>query len=334
MRTSQLWGGIAFAAAVLSGSAASAAPITLPAGPIYGKFAGVEQLNLTPVVGTGFTATSGTTGADCAGCVTAAGPENVFGVFVVSNLDFGDVGTAHQDISQTGPTFFANGGGGSTYGNQISGIFYGEQVVSSTGANTAANGGVLDLYWWDSNKLSQTSLDASIPLTSRTTQSQYSNVTCGAVVTNGASGCTFLARLDLVPGSAEAGGAVDPTKTAQANADLSGSSGGNSKFYLEVDTTVTGAWTNQLATQWFFKNFDGLALPDIADVSGQYDFTHCSPPTATTCAAWGNGVTSFGLNINDPFTFFAAPVPEPATLTLLGTALLGLGARRRRRNAK
>jgi len=322
------------AAAVFSASAASAAPITLPAGPIVGGFKGVEQLNLTPLIGTGFTATSGTTGADCTGCVAATGAENVFGAFVVTGLDFGTVGTAHQDISQTGPAFFSNGGGGTTYGNQITGLFYGEQVVSQAGTNTAANGGVVDLYWWDSNNQSQSSLDASNPLTSRTAQDQYSNVTCGAVITNLASGCKFLARLDLVPGSAEAGGAVDPTKTAQADANLAGSSGGNSKFYLEVDTSVTGAWTNQLSTQWFFKNFDGLALPDLADVSGQYDFTHCSPPTATTCLQWGNGVTSFGLNINDPFTFFAAPVPEPATLTLLGTALLGLGARRRRRNAK
>ena len=326
--------GTALAVTLVGGAAtALAAPIALPTGPIFGKYLGVEQVapgNNTVGVGSPFPATSGTTGADCAGCVNenlTTDKEGTFGVFVIDTLQAGSVITPHQDIAQSGFPFFVNGQNG---GNQITGFFYGTNVKSlnSTGAN--GNGGIVDLYWWDVNNQSQAAADAANPATLRTSQTDFTGYTC-ANPPPGASGCTFLARLDLVPGTTDNGTTVDPTLTARARGDLAGTSIGTSQFYLETDLTAPGAWTSQLAGQWFQFNFDGLVLPDIADVFAQYDFLHCT----TGCSAWNNSTTgALGENLNDPIKFFTTAVPEPGSLALLGTALLGLGvpwcSRRRR----
>ena len=90
MRTYPKLAGTALAATLVGGAAtALAAPIALPTGPIFGKYLGVEQVapgNNTVGVGSPFPATSGTTGADCAGCVNenlTTDKEGTFGVFVI-----------------------------------------------------------------------------------------------------------------------------------------------------------------------------------------------------------------------------------------------------------
>ncbi len=327
MKLTQLLAGTAFVATLVSAAGAFASPIVLPPGPLYGKFSGVEQVapgNDTVGVGSPYLATSGNTGADCTGCVqeptSANNTEGTFGAFVVSTLAPGKVTIPNQSISQNGPPFFVDGENG---GNQITGFFYGTTITSFSTTGATGNGGIVDLYWWDKNNQTQAKLDASNPATLRTSQSQFTGYTC-ANPPAGTSGCTLLAQLDLVPGAVDNGTTVDPTQTAAAAGDLTNSGKvGTSNFYLEVDTSVVGAWTKQLSSQFFLKNFDALLLPDIADLEAQYDFQHCT----TGCPAW-NGSGMFGENLQDPFT--ADVVPEPASIALLGTALLGLGLAWRR----
>ena len=134
------------------------------------------------------------------------------------------------------------------------------------------------------NNQSQAALDASNPGILRTSQSQFSGITCGAPIPVGASGCQLLVQLDLVPGAVDNEIAVDPTQTAAAVGNLA-SGNGTSDFYLKVDPSVVGAWTNALSSGFFLYNFDGLLLPNIADFEAKYDFLHCT--TATTgCPDW------------------------------------------------
>ena len=314
MRMSRAFAGTVFAAGLIGAAAASAGPIVLPAGPIFGKFSGVEQVapgNNTMGVGSPYPA------------VGATGNEGTFGIFVVDNLSFGSVGIPNQQIDSLGLQFFANQGGGSVFGNQITGFFYGTTITQFSATGAQGDGGVVDLYWWDKNNQSQSAADAGNPATLRTSQTQYTGYTC-ANPPPGTSGCTLLAQLDLIPGAVDNGVTVNPNVTAAAVGNLAGGNG-TSDFYLKVDTSVPGAWTAALADQFFLFNFNGLTLPVIGDVQSKYNFLHCT----TGCPNW-NSTNIFGENLQDPFT--ASVVPEPASLGLLGTGLIGivLGRRRKR----
>jgi len=334
--TNCLFGGMTLAAAFVGAAGAFANPIPLPTGPIYGKFSGVEQIavgNNTMGVGSPYLATSGSVGAACPGCIqepTAANnTEGTFGAFVVDNLSVGQVIIPRQSIGNLGPQFFANGGGGSTFGPQITGFFYGTTLTGFSTTGATGNGGVVDLYWWDKNNQSQAALDASNPATLRTSQTQFTGYTC-ANPPAGASGCTLLAQLDLVPGAVDNGTTVDPTTSAAAVGNLAGGNG-TSDFYLRVDPSVVGAWTYELESGFFLNNFNGLLLPNITDFEAKYNFLHCT----TGCAAWNGpaGSNIFGENLQDPFTADVV-VPEPASLALLGTALLGLSVGLGRRSRR
>src|ERR1700730_3620221 len=172
VRTYPKLAGTALAVTLVGGAGtALAAPIVLPAGPIFGKYEGIEQVapgNNTVGVGSPFPATSGTTGADCAGCVNenlTTNKEGTFGVFVVDTLQAGSVTIPHQDIAQSGFPFFVNGQNG---GNQITGFFYGTNVNIFTSRASNGTGGIVVLYWWDLNIQSQALADAANPATSRT----------------------------------------------------------------------------------------------------------------------------------------------------------------------
>jgi PEP-CTERM motif-containing protein len=330
MRRLHLATGAAMAVLLLGSGVASAGPVFTPQSPYLAQIVGVEQF--IPVNNDGFLATSGGTGGDCSGCGVAPGStEGNWGVGYINKLDIGAITQPGVNVSDTGAPIFINGvptannPGGTA---QITYMFYG-LTNTSVGVPTTSNGGIIDLYYWDKNSVSQFSIDTE-GSAGRTAQDQYSNITCGAAATNGASGCTLLAELDLVPGAAGTPFAVDPavTESGTTNPASSGSSG-QANLYAEVDLSKGGLWAKALAGQFFTNSFilGNPALPDIADFRMQSDYVQCSG--STICPNWGNNHTTFGLEYTDPAQGVA--VPEPASLTLFGSGLLLLGALIRRR---
>lgn len=321
--------GVAGLAMTLGSVNAWAGPIALPAGtPLFSGFHGVEQFSPINATTNGGLATSGTTGADCAGCVNASvlGTEGNWGVGFVNFLDTGSVETANEQIVDSGNQLFHSTPGG----NEVVFMFYGIHINTPPGSTPVlADGGVIDLYWWDSNTESQTMMESQNPATARTAPNQFSGVTCGAPALAGASGCQLLAELDFVPGAASLGAAVDPTVTVASNTNPANAQNtGVATFYAEVDPTAGGAWASQLAGQYFSLNLSGQTLPDTADVFAQDNFINCSGCNP----GWANGSTTFADTINDPVEGFT--VAEPGSLALLGSGLVALGLFRRRQKRR
>jgi len=323
---------IALSALVATGLVSAgtfAAPIVLPNAPIFLQYVDAEQFSATNDIG------------NAANPITfhpAAGTEGTWGILQVTSMQLGTVlNPLGSDIQGGGPTFFSNGQNG---GNQVLGIFHSLHTDSVGVTKTTSTGGVIDLYWWDVNAQNVgVELSSATNLPKRTAVDQYTGFTC----VSGTPGCTFLARLDYVSGQEPGSLATITTPANPFTGD------GTSRSYLNVDTSVVGAWTGQLDTNFFTRDPNnnligfayppsavtpapgGVSFPSARDIRLDNNFSH-GGATAWNVDIPGTPNDIVGLQSNDPArTFIVSNIPEPGSLALLGLAFAAIATAGRRR---
>lgn len=318
--------------AVLSFSAVAGPATTMPKGPLYMKFNGLEQVAFGGASTWGANASLGASVGTQVADINANGGtaglggthdgEISWGVFVMSTISKGFVAVPNQDIGDTGTQIFAND---VLPGNsQITGMFYGiEQGVLSAGcadsdANTACSNpfpgvsGYLDLYWRDLNTWSQTSNfpDEDIPSLGSTpaVRTAYDKST-------GYTDGDLLVRLKFSTGM------DGSTNTIRGTSEVN-SSGftGTAYSYAEVIADGGGLWSGRMNGNYFKPLVD--SLPVLRDFKFENKYTYH--------AAWDGGIGIAGATLNDPAQAYA--LPEPGMLSLMGLAMLGMAVARRRKS--
>ncbi|MCS0590018.1 PEP-CTERM sorting domain-containing protein [Massilia norwichensis] len=234
------------------------------------------------------------------GATTFAGTKEInWGVFVVSTLETGDVNTPGDSIDPSGDgPFFVN----KQAGGQITGMFYGIEKGGDSVANAfPATKGYMDLYWRDLDKYSATSLSSTA-----------AGIRCGYDCAVGYTEGTFLARLYFDTGM-DVGNSLNTIVGSQVPSSKGFS--GQADSYASVDMTKQGLWSFHLNSNWFNT------------AEGQRDLRFKNSYNYNS--KWSAGPNILGARVDDPGQAFA--VPEPGALSLMGLALVGMGAVLRRR---
>jgi PEP-CTERM motif-containing protein len=308
MKLRDLLTSTAVAAAMLAGEQASAAFIPPPTGPIFIQYNNAEQFSASNALP--FSA------------VNAPGTEGNWGIIQISTIQQGTLqNPLGSDIGGGGPIIFADRQNG---GQQILGIFYGVHVDSTSATKSTAQGGVLDLYGFNvSNQNVTDELNSAANLGKRTAQNEYTGFSCA---TGDTANCTLLARFDFVFGSNTA---ADTTTTITTPVDPS-TADGTAFSYLSVDPNVTGQWSAALDGNFFTLDPNNNPLPNTPDVRLNSNFNHNGAESWSVA-----GTDIIGLRSSDPGrSFLVAPIPEPASLGILGTGLLAFASWARRRNRR
>ena len=289
-----------FAVAVLTGTTAMAAPITLPVSPLFIQYTNNEQFSLTNSIHS----TDATTGA-----ITSEGN---WGILQISSIVKGTAqAPPGSDIQGGGANVFSDGGPG---GPQITGIFYGTTVNPG---GLSAHGGAIDLYWQDVGKANTgADLAAGFDPTRRLNQKTYTGY---AEPLN--PNFIFLAQLVFGPGCDSNPAHNVCTGVAPGTGD------GTAKSYQSVNLAAGGLWASQLNSDFFTLDANGQPLVPAQDTRTDSNFSQ------NGAAKWNVPNTDIiGLRSNDPVRL--AATPEPGTLSLFGLGLVGMGFLRRRRQNK
>lgn len=190
--------------------------IKLPAGPIYMKFSGQEQIAINKA----------STWTD--------GKEINWGVFIMSTLETGVVEVPNDQIDPSGDVFFVN----RAKGSQITGMFYGIERGNPSATNPfPATKGYLDLYWRDLDVLGKTSLATTA-----------TGIRCGYSCARGYTEGTFLARLRFDTGM-DTGNALNTIVGSKVPSSKGFS--GVADSYASVDMSKPGLWSSQLNSDYF-----------------------------------------------------------------------------------
>ena len=269
------------------------AAYTPPTGPLYIQFSNVEQISASNSI-----------------VAPSGAHEGNWGVFEVSNIAKGDINSSTTDWNPISPSVWNNE---TTDGAEITGMWWGVTNLASsdcpTGAAICANGGFLDLFW---DKTPDAQLGIATPL-DRTSDNTFNNFTDG----------DFLVRLAFASGIATGNPLVDIIgSTAPTNSLFVGLA----NSYLNVadknaDGVIDsndGLWAKAWDTDYFNTAFGkrDVRLRNVYNDMARWN------------GAPGSDV--FGAESSDPLRVMT--VPEPASMSIFGLGLLGMGALRRRKH--
>lgn len=305
----------------LASTVATAYPVLPQDSPILLKFGGFEQIDQS---GTNnllnyYNFSNFDANGDGVADVTTEGN---WGVFDVSSVETAAVNGENVDIANAGTSFWSSVLGGVPEQGEITGMFYGVNILTGT----TATSGFLDFYWSNTNQ------DPLINVSP--------TVRTGVNTATGFTDGTLLARIAFASGIIDGNSStyISSTTSILGSTTFSGQA---FSFGNVVDINndgvingLDGAWASALDSDWFYRDPDGDGsfgeAGETRDVKFQNNFNQVE--AANPWNDYDDNIV--GANLNDPMKAYV--VPEPGTLALLGIAMAGLGAgaTTRRRKSK